>query len=83
MAFSPLADGDSSMARSRTDQLERFVASPNKRQRRNAPSQYYHIDQGMNDALVIGGAVHIDEPKLLLPIYAKVSVLYWLYRTST
>ncbi len=74
---------DLRVARARTDQLERFVASPNKRQRRNAPSQYYHIDQGMNDALVIGGAVNIDEPKLLLPIYAKVSVLYWVCCRST
>uniref|UniRef100_A0A914WZU4 Olfactomedin-like domain-containing protein n=1 Tax=Plectus sambesii TaxID=2011161 RepID=A0A914WZU4_9BILA len=64
---------DLRVARAQTEQLERFITAPKTRERRDASSQYYHVDQGMNDALVIGGAVHIEEPKLLLPIYAKVS----------
>lgn len=66
---------DLRVASARSDQLERFVAAPKARPRRDSSSsQFYHVDQGMNDALVIGGAVQIDEPRLLLPIYAKVSV---------
>lgn len=66
---------DLRVAQAKNEQLERFVAVPKIRERRDASAaHYYHVDQGMNDALVIGGAVPVDEPKLLLPIYAKVSV---------